>query len=217
MAILPPLLQHARQAVRLARFHRLQRKYRAYTMIPPATYVANLRVATKCRDVAGCVVECGVWRGGMIAGIAEILGPDRHYHLFDSFAGLPPAQTIDGPAALAWQAATESEHYFDNCRAPAAAAEEAMRLATAPQFTLHAGWFEQTLPDFVPEQPIALLRLDADWYDATRLCLERLYPHMSPGGLILIDDYYTWDGCCRAVHDFLVAGQLPVQIGRAHV
>jgi Macrocin-O-methyltransferase (TylF) len=50
---------------------------------------------------------------------------------------------------------------------------------------------------------IAVLRLDGDWYDSTMLCLEHLFPLVVPGGLMLIDDYYTWDGCARAVHDYL--------------
>lgn len=44
-------------------------------------------------------MECGVWRGGMIASISEILGNNREYYLFDSFEGLPQAKEIDGIAA----------------------------------------------------------------------------------------------------------------------
>jgi O-methyltransferase len=50
---------------------------------------------------------------------------------------------------------------------------------------------------------IALLRLDGDWYESTMACLDALYDRVVPGGLVIIDDYYTWDGCARAVHDFL--------------
>lgn len=70
-------------------------------------------------------------------------------------------------------------------------------------FHLRKGWFTQTLPEFKPPAPIALLRLDADWYDSTMICLEALFNHVASGGLILLDDYYTWDGCSRALHDFL--------------
>src|SRR5260221_13390536 len=101
---------------------RLYAKYRDFTMIPEVIYIRNLRVAGYARDVEGCVVECGVWRGGMIAGMAEVLGPERAYVLFDSFQGLPAAQPIDGPRALAWQADTASPAYYDNCAAPASMA-----------------------------------------------------------------------------------------------
>lgn len=79
-----------------------------------------------------------------------------------------------------------------------------MRRAGARDYHLVTGWFEHTLPAFVPPEPIAVLRLDADLYRSTRECLEALYPHVALGGLILIDDYYSpWDGCARAVHEFL--------------
>jgi O-methyltransferase len=54
----------------------------------------------------------------------------------------------------------------------------------------------------VPPGPIAILRLDADWYESTLQCLQALYPHVARGGLILVDDYYWWDGCALAVHEY---------------
>src|ERR1700736_2432942 len=91
-------------------------RYKAFTMIDKYTYIKNLEIADSCRQVPGCVVECGVWRGGMSAGLADVLGPDREYFLFDSFEGLPPAEEIDGPAALLWQSNTQSPEYHDNCK-----------------------------------------------------------------------------------------------------
>lgn len=172
-------------------------------MIPVATYVRNLELAQRVRRVEGCVIECGVWRGGMIAGIAEILGPERQYFLFDSFQGLPPAAEVDGPAALAWQANTTGPNYHDNCTASRQEAEQAMRLSPASRYDIVAGWFENSLSGFLPPTKIALLRLDADWYESTATCLRFLAPHLQEAGMILIDDYYTWDGCAAAVHEFL--------------
>jgi O-methyltransferase len=212
--MLAQIMQHARQAWYRRCLHRIYDKYRAHTMIPADTYVANLMAALRMRAVAGGVVECGVWRGGMIAGLAEVLGPERQYHLFDSFEGLPDAQDVDGPAARAYQQDRTSPVYFDNCRAEMHFAEEAMQMAGARNVTLHKGWFAETLPNFTPAEPIALLRLDGDWFESTLTCLTHLYDHMAPGGLILIDDYYTWDGCCRAVHEFLVRRSLPIRISQ---
>ena len=178
-------------------------QFRDFTMIASDVYVDNLRLAERIRHIDGCVVECGVWRGGMSAGIARLLGSKREYYLFDSFEGLPPAREIDGKAALEWQRDSQSVNYYDNCTAAPEFANQAMRRAAATSFHLVKGWFDQTLPGFTPSSLIALLRLDADWYDSTMLCLENLFDHMAPGGLILLDDYYTWDGCSRALHDFL--------------
>ena len=93
-------------------------KYSSFSMIKEGKYIENLQLIREFSHISGAVVECGVWKGGMIAGVAEILGCDRAYYLFDSFEGLPEAQTIDGDAAIKWQQDTESPIYFDNCAAP---------------------------------------------------------------------------------------------------
>jgi O-methyltransferase len=175
----------------------------SFTMMPEDGFYANLELAERVKSIQGCVVECGVWRGGMIAGVSRVLGSERDYYLFDSFEGLPPAKPIDGEGALKWQNDKTSINYFDNCAAPQEFAEQAMKIAGAKSFHLIKGWFNESLNQFNPQQQIALLRLDGDWYESTMICLQVLFPHVAPGGLIIIDDYYIWDGCSRATHDFL--------------
>jgi O-methyltransferase len=182
---------------------RLYRKHRKNTMTHASAYISNLLLARSVFDVPGCVVECGVWRGGMMAGIAEVLGPDRDYYLFDSFEGLPKAQRVDGESFLAWQQNVESPGYFDNCRASEDEARAAMQMAGARRTVTVKGWFDRTVPGFLPPSPIALLRLDGDLYESTKVCLESLYDHVAANGLIVIDDYGTWEGCARAVNEFL--------------
>ncbi|MEO8414424.1 MAG: hypothetical protein ABI472_12230 [Ginsengibacter sp.] len=72
-------------------------------------------------------MECTVWRGGMIAGIASLLGKGRDYYLFDSFEGLTDVQEIDGKSAARWQSNKTFHDYFDNCRAEISFATEVMR------------------------------------------------------------------------------------------
>jgi O-methyltransferase len=173
-------------------------------MVSPSMYADNIDLARRVRDLPGDVVECGVWRGGMVAGIASVLsGQNRTYHLFDSFEGLPEAKDIDGKAAQAWQAAKSDAYYFDNCKAEQTYAEEAMAKAGESRFKIHKGWFHETVPGVRIDSGIALLRLDGDWYESTLVCLEAFYPQVVKGGMILIDDYFIWDGCSRAVHDYL--------------
>src|SRR5271169_6570716 len=179
------------------------RKFSSFTMIPQLTYMKNLEIVKTYRHVQGVVVECGTWRGGMIAGIASVLGNDREYYLYDSFEGLPDAKPIDGPGANNWQMDKDSLFYFDNCRADISEAEKAMRLSGVSKFHIVKGWFNETLPSFPVETPIAMLRLDGDWYESTMTCLENLYPRVVRGGIIIIDDYHVWDGCSRAIHDYL--------------
>jgi O-methyltransferase len=198
-----------------ATFRGICRKYRAYSMVHEAKYVNNLELCFEFKGTSGCVVECGVWRGGMCAGMAEVLGPNRRYFLFDSFEGLPPArEDLDGASAIAWQRNTKSPIYYNNCTAAEEEAAAAMKLSGATSFSLVKGWFNETLPGFAPPCDIAVLRLDGDWYDSTRVCLENLYPHVAPGGIVIIDDYYNWDGCARAVNEFLAGLASPNAVPR---
>ncbi len=187
-----------------AAFREVYRKFRPYTMIHEDRYVENLGLCAKFGATPGCVVECGVWRGGMIAGMVAVLGAGRQYFLFDSFEGLPPAsEELDGASAIAWQSNTRSAAYYNNLTAAEEEAAAAMKLSGATSFSIVKGWFNETIPRFAPPSEIAVLRLDGDWYESTRVCLENLYPHLAPGGIIIIDDYYDWNGCARAVNEFL--------------
>jgi asparagine synthase (glutamine-hydrolysing) len=52
-------------------------------------------------------------------------------------------------------------------------------------------------------EPIALAHIDCDWYDSVYYCLEQILPNLSPGGVIILDDYYHWESCKNATNDFL--------------
>lgn len=185
------------------KFEKIYAEFEDSTMIPKNIYCGNLKiVASFIPKVEGDVIECGVWRGGMIAGISRLVGNARKYYLFDSFEGLPEARGIDGESALKWQQNTSGYNYHDNCKAEIGFAKKAMD-KTNTEYYLFKGWFSDTLPGFKSTHPIALLRLDADWYDSTMDCLKNLFQYVNFGGIIILDDYYTWDGCSRAVHDFL--------------
>lgn len=201
------LLSKGRDAVAttpsLMRATTAARRYRQHTMISPGRFVDNLLTAQRFAPPGGEVVECGVWRGGMIRGLADVLGPSRKYHLFDSFEGLPPARKeLDGQAAVAWQTDTTSPHYFDNCSADEAYARGLFE-GSGYDVEFHRGWFDETVPAYQPEREISVLRLDGDWYDSTMACLRGLVPHLAPRALVLVDDYFDWEGCTRAVHDYL--------------
>jgi hypothetical protein len=167
--------------------------------------------------VDGAFVECGVWRGGAAFVIADRLRrakSDRLVWMFDSFEGLPAPTEADGTAALAYAKNTANPAYYDNCSASIEEVEaSAKRLKLTDQVRLVKGWFDDTLPATRERiGPIAMLRIDADWYQSVRCCLDQLFEQVSPGGLVILDDYYTWDGCTLAVHDFLSEHRLPLRI-----
>lgn len=181
----------------------LYHKYKDFTMIPEDIFSGNLALCAQFKKIPGCVVELGVWKGGMSAAIAELMGADREYFLLDGFEGMPPAKEIDGKKALDWQSNKSSPDYLDNCKADISFARQAMKMSAAPKHEIIKGWFNETVPAFIPPGKIAILRLDCDWYDSMMICFDYLYKHVAPGGLIILDDYLVYEGCSRAVHDFL--------------
>jgi O-methyltransferase len=187
----------------LQRWQQLHRKYKNHTMLWEPMFWENLDLCLEYHQPGYSVVECGVWKGGMMGAMAEAINdPTARFHLFDSFEGLPEAQPVDGKAALDWQKDTQSPIYYNNCKADIEDAREAMALSGVTDYRIHPGWFENTLPGFRSETPISILRLDADWYASTMQCLEVLYPQVTAGGVIIVDDYFTWEGCAKAVHDY---------------
>jgi O-methyltransferase len=186
----------------------LYARYRDRSMVPPRRFVDNLAIVGTLLDLRSpnpaAVVECGTWQGGMAAALIDLCGRHRQYCFFDSFEGLPPAKEIDGAEALAWQATTSGTRYYDNCRSSIETFNDTIgRTGIDPKMVqVVEGFFEQSLPGFAPPE-IAVLRLDGDWYESTLICLRKFWDFVLPGGVIIIDDYYDWDGCSRAVHDFL--------------
>lgn len=186
-------------------------------MIPRDQFIANIDVIVQHLSNpaldGGAIVECGTWRGGMSATMVELGGSERHYYFFDSFEGLPPAQEKDGQFARTYQ----QEPGYHNCKASIEEFSETVSKANGSARHIHVfkGWFDKTFPQITPP-PLAALRLDADWYDSTMLCLEKFWGSLLPEGLLLIDDYYVWEGCRRAVHDFLSKHRLAEPIFQGH-
>jgi O-methyltransferase len=191
-------------------------KYKGFTMVTREDCVKFLSLLSNFKKVSGSVVECGVWRGGMSAAMVDVMGKERNYYLFDSFEGLPPAKEIDGKSAMAWQKDVKSPGYYDNCKAEMEWAEKAMKTSGAKNYKLVKGWFDSTVPTHKFDEPIAILRLDGDWYDSTMVCLENLFPKVAEGGLIILDDYYVWDGCAKALHDYLSKNKRAERITQAY-
>ena len=94
--------------------------------------------------------------------------------------------------------------------------EQGLRTLPYPYdlFHLVEGPVEETVPRFAPER-IALLRLDTDWYESTRHELEHLYDRLVPGGVLVIDDYGSWQGARKATDDFLARLEQPPLMQRA--
>jgi hypothetical protein len=185
------------------------RTFLPYTMVGLARLRSLDRLVRLIDEegIRGDVIECGTCNGGSGAILARIacrspLG--RHTFLLDSFAGLPPAGPRDDPKAT---------KYTGLCRGHPATVRDLLHRAGVPDSTatLVPGWFHETLPT-LPASPIALLHIDADWYDSVSVCLEHLYDRVSPGGCIVLDDYGYWQGCRTAWHDFCASRGLDIEL-----
>lgn len=191
-----------------------------FTMVSTEALVdlAHQVRAALAYNIPGALVECGAWRGGASFLMADLLRQagvtDRKVWLCDSFEGIPPPQEIDGQAAKAWAEDKEGQFSFDNLRVSLEEVQQsAARLGLTAYTEFVKGYFEQTLPSNRERiGPIAILRIDCDWYASVRCCLENLYDQVVEGGFVIFDDYHTFDGCARAVHEFLGARGLSHRI-----
>jgi O-methyltransferase len=196
--------------------NRLIGEIRPYTMVPDASLELLYHQVQElvAEGIRGDLMECGVWRGGasflMARALQYVNETTRRIWMLDSFQGLGAPAPIDGPAANAWSRDVESPQYLDNCRAEMAEVWAAARALRVESFLeVRPGWFSDSMPSVKAEGPsLALLRIDCDWYDPVLYCLQQLYDSVSEGGLIVLDDYFAWDGCAVAVHEFLGERQL---------
>jgi O-methyltransferase len=178
---------------------------RMYSVFQAARYIAQARVP-------GDIVECGVWRGGssMMAAFTLLSSgdDDRTFWLYDTFEGMPEPGELDlglqrEDAHNEWR---RNQHASINewCYASMDEVSANMRATglRVQQFELIEGKIEDTIPDRMPEQ-IALLRLDTDWYESTYHELVHLFPLLSPGAVLILDDYGHWGGARKAVDQYL--------------
>jgi O-methyltransferase len=186
-------------------------KVKAYTALLPLRLASLYRL---CREIdrfsiPGDVVECGVYNGGSAALLASVCTRShltRNMWLFDSFEGLPPPTEKDGEKAQSccWW-----------CHGDLSLVNEIFDKLDIPESYIHIvkGWFHDTFPT-VQIGDIALLHIDADWYESVKLCLERFYDNVHPGGYIVIDDYGHWEGCSRATDEFLNERGIEIELTR---
>jgi O-methyltransferase len=147
--------------------------------------------------IPGDFVECGVYRGGSAAVLGAALGRSRlprKLWLFDSFQGLPGPTEVDGPSAppLAGDLVGDQRSVWQLLRKVGTPMD---RVRIVP------GWFHETLPGETIDR-VALLHIDADWYESVKLCLERFFDRVEAGGIIITDDYDCWPGAKFAVDEF---------------
>lgn len=192
-ADLPPHLRLARQYSLLSSFHLL--------------YMEELCRRVGEERVPGDLVECGVYRGGSagILGLAVMRSPDRHLWLFDAFAGMPEPSERDDAGAH------EIASQFVGSEADTRRVLERLGIPRE-RYSLVVGWLEDVLPKLEKPEAIAMLHIDTDFHDPVKLALEQFYPHVSPGGYVVLNDYGAFEGCRIATDEFLAEHEPDVDL-----
>ncbi|MEQ8860263.1 MAG: TylF/MycF/NovP-related O-methyltransferase [Pseudomonadales bacterium] len=177
-------------------------------------FLYDLARLARHRGVPGDSAECGVRYGKstffLLRGLDD---PARPHHLFDSFAGLSATGAADSAASglKSWREGDIS--------VPESAARE--NLARFPNCEFRVGWIPERFPE-VADRRFALVHIDVDLYQPTRDALEFFWPRLTPGGLIVCDDYgfATCPGATQAFDEFFAErrdGVLPIPTGQCLV
>jgi O-methyltransferase len=188
-------------------------KCREYTMTSWERLYALYKAIHYLVDnrIPGDIVECGVWRGGSMRLAAMTLlslgTKDRTLYLYDTFEGMiAPDGELDldlhGNRAIDdWAQITRRGVKWSY--APIEEVRQNIETTGYPmdRVELVKGPVELTIPDVKPQR-IALLRLDTDWYKSTKHEIEQLYPLLSPGGVLALDDYGHYQGARRAIDEY---------------
>lgn len=187
-----------------------------------ALYKSVEHIAT--RNIPGDFVECGVWKGGSAMLAALTLqrfepGSNRRLFLYDTYTGMPePGERDIGArgerARDLWDKSRNGQE-SEWCFAPLDAVRKNMGSTGYPggQVMYVEGRVEQTLPGTCPDR-VSLLRLDTDWYESTLHELTHLFPRLSPGGILLIDDYGCWKGAREATDKYFLDHRVPMFLAR---
>lgn len=182
-------------------------------------------ISEKCAEngIPGAFVETGVWRGGcagILSYISKKYGYKHPLYFFDSFEGLPHPTDKDGKDAKKFANNQTSSNLASTQKLKAE--DRFIKELLFEKLNVNRsavkiikGWFQDTLPIYRNKiGKIAILRLDGDWYESTKVALDNLYDLVVPGGYVVIDDYFYWDGCKKAVDEHIKNKKLNVNLRR---
>ena len=212
-------------------FFTIYEKCRAYTMTSTGKMYGIFKSIEyiETYGIDGDIVECGVWRGGSSMNAALSLmhfgSRDRKLFLYDTYEGMPPPDEMDvnfleekASELLAGSdgggsTSDDPGNYW--ARVDMDEVRQNMSLTRYPEenIVLVKGKVEETIPGTMPGK-IALLRLDTDWYESTYHVLRYLFPFLSPGGVLILDDYGYWKGAKKAVDRYFDENMIPILLNR---
>jgi hypothetical protein len=190
---------------------------RIYSLIEAINYVEN-------NKIDGDIVECGIWKGGSMMAVAQVLkmhhNLSRELYLYDTFDGM--SEPTEHDTTYFGKDATDllSENQDKQINPVWAystleGVQERMKATGYPDNKIHyvKGKVEETIPASIPSK-IAVLRLDTDWYESTHHELIHLFPLLTVGGVLILDDYGYWQGARKAVDDYFKEYNVKILLNR---
>lgn len=179
---------------------------RLWTTVMACKYVVD-------RDIEGDFVECGVWRGGNALAAAEIFklyNSKRDVWLFDTFKGMTAptdldVRVVDGQTARTQYEIDQKETHNEWCYA---SIDDVRQNFTNRGLESNIHFVQGDVCETLNSEPsklptrISVLRLDTDWYESTKKEFEVLYPKLTVGGCLIIDDYGHWSGSKKATDEY---------------
>ena len=162
-------------------------------------------------QIQGDFIEAGCALGGSAIVIASAKLEDRRFDIYDVFARIPAPSSQDGPDVHSrYETITSGnskgiggERYYGYNDNLLESVQDNFRLLglSPAENDIHfvKGLLQDTLH---PENDVAFAHIDCDWYESVKTCLQRIVPRLVCGGVIIVDDYFTWSGCRKAVDEF---------------
>ena len=179
-------------------------------------FLAHHELFMKTLAIPGDIAELGVFRGGGLFSWANFLESycigDRTkvVYGFDNWKGFVELNPEDGVVEKHVEKEVggfSPENYFEELKSAINIFDQDRFVSWKPRIKLVAGDIEETVPEFIKENPgirFSLIHFDCDLYKPTKTALEQLWPRLSRGGVILFDEYsiLEWPGETKAADEF---------------
>jgi len=196
---------------------RVQLKNLTYLSSSKLNMLASTCMDIVDRNVSGIFIEAGCALGGSAILISKLKGIGRQLEIYDVFGMIPPPSEADPPEvhqrykiiAEGQSAGINGDKYYGYVHHLLDVVKENFTTFDVDleleNVRLIQGLIENTLH---PTGAVAFAHIDVDWYEPVLTCLERITPHLSIGGSIILDDYNDWGGCRKATDEFLASSHL---------
>lgn len=192
--------------------HGVREEHLSYLGVADLTVLARATAFADRAGHEGLIIEAGTARGGSAIAMAAAKDPARPMKVYDVFGMIPEPGEEDGEDIHKRYEKIKSgesrgvggETYYGYrddlyTEVTESFARHGVEVG-AHNVELVQGLFQDTID--LGDQPVAFAHLDGDWYDSTMVCLERIAPLLVPGGRIVLDDYFHWSGCRKAVDEY---------------